>query len=250
MIKKETEFFAIRLEVLPGKSLLEKFSNAAKYGFTAVELPGRHLVDYYYELVACKEKLPLPVCSISLGFEGSLLSTDEKIREKCRDDIKRLLDLCAKLGAVGLVMPPVLFMDKCERFSGRDGDTVILEQLPMLAEYARKRAVHLMLEPVNREETDYLTKLEHAVQLCEQVNNPGLAITADLFHMNKEEMDMTTALRRCGKWLKLFHISEIPDRTEPAPGGLNFKAAFKVLREIGYKGYTVSGMQRTLGTAK
>lgn len=239
MDKKETELLAIRLEVLSGNSVLEKFSNAADYGFDAVELPGRNLNNYRDELLACQKKLPLPICSISLGFNGSLLSADEEVRKECRNDIKYLLGLCAELGAVGLVMPPILLIDKCERLAGEVEDSLILEQLPELAEYAHKRAVHLMLEPVNRGETDYLTKLAHAVWLCEQVDNPGLAITADWFHMSLEEKDMAAALRRCGKWLKHFHISEKPNRTEPAPGGLDFKAAFDVLHEIGYQGYTV-----------
>ena len=55
---------AIRLEVLPGKSIQEKFSNAASYGFDALELPGRYLGDYLDELLACRDGLPLPICSI------------------------------------------------------------------------------------------------------------------------------------------------------------------------------------------
>ena len=249
MDKKEKGSFAVRLEVLPGNSLPEKFSNAQKYGFSAVELPGRYLAGYYQELMACKGKLPLPVCSLSLGFKGSLLSRDEKVRKQCGEDIRRLLDLCAELGATGLVMPPVLFIDRCQSFTGEEGDKVILGQLPQLADYACERSVKLMLEPVNREETDYLTTLEHAVWLCEQVNSPGLAVTADWFHMSIEETDMAGALRRCGKWLKHFHISESPGRTEPAPDGLDFKTAFDVLHELGYRGNIVLECRSLTGPA-
>ncbi|MBQ7177357.1 MAG: sugar phosphate isomerase/epimerase [Victivallales bacterium] len=229
---------------------MEKFSNAEVYGFDAVELPGRYLQDYYQELLACRKKLPLPVSSISLGYRGSLLSKDENVRKQCRDDIKSLLDLCSVLGAIGLVMPPALFKDNHQCFTGSEGDKILLGQLPELAEYASGKTVHLMLEPVNSDETEYLTTLEHAVRLCESVNNPGLAITADWFHMHKEEMNMAIALRRCGKWLKHFHISESPGRTEPTPGGLDFKVAFDVLNEIGYKGYAVLECRCLTGLAE
>jgi len=60
----------IRLEVLDGQTVPEKFANA--YGFDAVELPGRYLADYRDELLACASRLPLAVSTISLGFRGDL----------------------------------------------------------------------------------------------------------------------------------------------------------------------------------
>lgn len=241
---------AIRLEVLPGKTLLEKFSNAEKFGFSAVELPGRFLSEYYEELMTFRKKLPLKISSISLGFKGSLLSKEESERKQCCNDIKRLLELCGELGAVGLVMPPLLFVDKCNGFTGKAGDEMILEQLPELADFAAERSLNLMLEPVNRGETDYLTTIDHALQICNAVNRDGLGITADYFHMSREETDMAQALRKCGKWLKHFHISETPDRTEPRPGGLDFQTAFDVLRELGYRGYTVLECRSLSGAAE
>ena len=41
----------IRLEVLDGQTVPEKFANANAYGFDAVELPGRYLADYRDELL-------------------------------------------------------------------------------------------------------------------------------------------------------------------------------------------------------
>ncbi len=239
MTKEEYPLLAIRLEVLPGNSLAARFSNAARYGFDAVELPGIELAAWRDELLAVHKQLPLPVCSISRGFRGSLLSADEAIRKRCRGDIEKLLDLCAELGAVGLVVPPFLFVDNCRRLTGGMEDAILGEQLAALAEYAAGKAVYLMIEPVNRAETDYLSTIGHALRLCEQIGNPWLAITADWFHMAKEETDSAQALRACGKWLRNFHVSERPNRTEPAPGGLDFATAFKVMREIGYRGYTV-----------
>lgn len=249
MKNKEEILLAIRLEVLPGRRLIEKFTNAASYGFDAVELPGLELASYRRELSACHRQLPIPVCSISRGFNGSLLSADEEVRKNCREDIVSLLDLCAKLGATGLVVPPVLFVDKCRRLGRQAEDSMICEQLSMLADCASEKAVYLMIEPVNGKETDYLTTVGHAVRLCERVGNPWLAITADWFHMDKEEADSGQALRQCGKWLKNFHISEKPNRTEPAPGGLNLATAFDVLREIGYRGYTVLECRELSGPA-
>ena len=108
-----------------------------------------------------------------LGFSGSLLSSD----------FKKLLDLCAELHAIGLVIPPALKEAVKEKFPDSEGDRRLLESLPELAEYARNENVCLMLEPVNRNEIDYLYQLQHAINICKIVNDSGLAITADMFHI-------------------------------------------------------------------
>jgi len=247
---------AIRLEVLPGDGMLEKFSNAAAYGFDAIELPGRYLNEYRDELLASKHRLPLKVSSISLGFRGSLVSADEKHRRTCRDDIVGLLDLCADLGAMGLVMPPLLRVDTLTQASDRDRwqssedlDAVLLAALPALADAAYRRNVSLLLEPVNRFETSYLTTLGHASRLCAQVNHPGLGITADFFHMQIEELKPAAALREAGHWIKHVHVAE-NTRVEPGPGSLDFHVGFDALREIGYQGYVVVECRGLSGPAQ
>lgn len=244
---------AIRMEVLPGGSVLEKFANAARYGFDAVELPGRYLVDYKDKLLACRDRLPLNISSISLGFRGSLLSPNPEVRAQCREDIKGLLSLCAELGATGLVMPPVLHQDQQVQLQANSNirkvqDALLLEQLPELVNHAHKHGVLLLLEPVNKFETNYLNTINHALALCKKLQHPALAITADFFHMQIEELNPVSALRNADKWIKHIHIAE-NTRVEPGPGNMDFAPLFRVLYEIGYEGYIVTECRSLSGPA-
>jgi len=237
---------AVRLEVLPGQGIVQKFDRAARYGFDAVELPGRWLPEYLDELLACKDRLALGVSSISLGFGGSLVSAEADARQQCRQDTKKLLDLCRELGGAGLVMPPVLHQDAHRRLANAGGhadvkateDALLLEQLPELAEHAAGRDVLLLLEPVNRFETDYLNRLDQAASLCRRLDHPGLGITADFFHMQIEELNPPEALRQAGRWVRHVHVTE-NTRVEPGPGWLDFRPGFRALHEIGYQGHVV-----------
>ena len=236
----------IRLEVLPGQGVIEKFERAATYGFDAVELPGRYLDDYRVDLEANLDRLALPISSVSLGFRGSLVSADPNARRLCREDTKTLLRFCRRIGAVGLVMPPVLMQDTHARLTdpGAHGnlidaqDALILEQLPELAQAAAAADVCLLLEPVNRFETEYLKRIDHAVRRCERVGGAGLGITADFFHMQLEELSTASSLRAAGDWLGHVHVAE-NTRCEPGPGSLGFRPGFRALRDIGYDGYVV-----------
>lgn len=172
----------IRLEMLPGRGVLAQFENAARYGFDAVELPGMTLSSYRRELLAGKHDLPLPVAGIAHGYRGALLSADEGMRSQCRDDIKGLFDLCAELGARGVIAPPILHRDGQSRLVDTAAeDALLLDQLPELADCAQRAGATLWLEPVNRYETDYMRTIDQAAAICAKAGHPGLGIAADFF---------------------------------------------------------------------
>lgn len=242
----------VRYEVIPGEGVLRRFENARRYGFDAVELPGRYFQEYLDELLSRENDLALPVSSISLGFRGSLVSSDPERRRACFEDTKRLLGLCKRLGATGLVMPPVLHMDHHPRCEGPNQeaaeDVFLLDQLPELASCAADHGVFLLLEAVNPNETDYMFTVEKAVSICEQVDHPGLGVIVDFFHMQWEDEDAATLIHRAGSFLKHVHVAE-DSRVEPGPGALDFRPGFSALRTIGYQGYIVIECRTLSGQA-
>lgn len=233
-----------RLEVLPGATSLEKILNAHSFGFEGIALPGRTRKDWLKDLLACAHELPLPLVSLSLGFEGSLLSPRPKLRQQCRDSLTRLLDVCAELKVGILNMPPVLIRDNPERVAHRGRfpttthrqDAMLLEQLPPLGDEAASRDVLILLEPVNRYESDYLHSVEHAARLCHELRHPSLGITADFFHMQIEELHSAGALSIAAPWIRHIHVAE-NTRVEPGPGSLDFSPGFTALNRSGYRGW-------------
>lgn len=237
---------AVRLETLPGDGVVDRFANAKRYGFDAVELPGRYLDEYRDDLMRNADRLPLPVSSISLGFRGSLVSADPASRAQCRADTMELLGLCRQLDACGLVMPPILNRDTHERVTAApEGRTIkelldelLIEQLPQLAGCAAENGVHLMIEPINALETDYLVTVEDAVSILDRVDCDGLGITVDFFHMQLSQLKIDSAIRDAARWVRHVHVAENTG-VEPGPGSLDFSPGFAALREIGYDGYVV-----------
>jgi len=229
---------ACRLEVLPGKRVLDKLNNAAKFGFDAISLPGRFLNDYLDELRKCLADSPLPLVSMSLGFSGSLLSPHKKVREQCRDSFLKLFDICAELGVGCVNVPPVLIQDNPDRITDpgpyasveQARDALLIEQLPALGDQAQKRGLIFLLEPVNRYESQYLNTVPHAAKLCETLNHDHIGLTCDFFHMQLEELNISESLSKAGRWIKHVHVAE-NTRVEPGPGSL--RPAFKPSKRLG-----------------
>ncbi|MDZ7616373.1 MAG: sugar phosphate isomerase/epimerase family protein [Patescibacteria group bacterium] len=234
-----------RFELLPGDTVRERLEQAARYGFDAVSVPGRHLRDIREPLAACRNDYPLPLAALSLGFKGSLLSPDAAARRQCRESLLDLLGVCESLGIPLLNMPPVLLQDNPERICTADRfptvrdrlDAMLLDQLPELGDEARNHGVQLLLEPVNQSESDYLHRVGHAADLCRRVAHPNIGLTADYYHMHAEESDIPRALGSAGEHLKLVHVAEAVTRMEPGSGSADFAPGFAALKSMGYGGF-------------
>lgn len=230
--------------MLPGGDPYARIKRAAQFGFQGVALPGRMKHLWLDGLTAGGGRSPaLPLTSVSLGFEGTLVSPDEEVRRRCRDSLLGLFDVCAKLG-IGLVnMPPVLREDHPgltlapgDQATLAEWDRRLVGELAAIADDAAARGVRLLLEPVNRYESDYLHTIAHAARLCREVGHPAIGFTADLFHMQLEELSPEEALWDGRQWLGLVHVAE-NTRVEPGPGLMDFLPPFSVLRASCYRGW-------------
>lgn len=233
----------MRLEVLPGDTVAEQIQNAADYGFEAIALPGRFKDAWLPGLRDCLPDSPLPIASISLGFVHSLLSPSPQQRGECRDSLLRLMDLCAEFDAGLLNFPPCLIQDNPDRIGDAGDhasvrerlDGLLLEQLAGIANEAMARAVTLLLEPVNKYESEYLNSVVHAGALARTMNHPAVAVTADFFHMQMEELHPERALAEAMPFVRHVHVAE-NTRVEPGPGSLDFVPGFRALKTAGYSG--------------
>lgn len=110
------------------------------------------------------------------------------------------------------------------------------EGLEALGERAGRHGVTVLLEPINRYETNLLNRADQAVELIESLRGNGVKLLADLFHMNIEEASPCDALRRAGK--RLGHVHFVDSNRRPAGcGHTDFAAVWRTLREMGYAGY-------------
>jgi sugar phosphate isomerase/epimerase len=113
---------------------------------------------------------------------------------------------------------------------------ILIEELVQLAPVAEEAGVMMMLEPLNRYESQFIQRLEQAHKVCEAVGSPNVGFMADLFHMNIEEVDMGQAIEATGDYLRYVHLAD-SNRFEPGAGHLDFRPALGALKRIGYDGF-------------
>ena len=230
--------------LVPGKTFAEKLRNLEAYGFEGVELAGMRLNDEadLAERRAALKDSPVRSSSICGGFEAEMVHPDFQRRRACADALKRFIDLAAELGATGPISVPIFnrnarVPDMSPWKTQHEAEIELLRHvLEDLARHAEGAGACLLLEPLNRYESNSIRDVEEAAELCRAVGGTGVRVMADFFHMHIEQPDTPKSLEAVADVLGHVHLAD-NTRKEPGTGDIDFTAAFKVLKKVGFGGY-------------
>jgi D-psicose/D-tagatose/L-ribulose 3-epimerase len=101
------------------------------------------------------------------------------------------------------------------------------------ADIAKAAGVDLVLEVVNRFETNLLNTTAQGLEFIAATGSDHVALHLDTFHMNIEEANPAAAIRLAGDKLGYFHIGE-SNRGYLGDGVIDFDRIFDALLDIDY----------------
>lgn len=102
------------------------------------------------------------------------------------------------------------------------------------ADMARTAGVNLVLEIVNRFETNLLNTTAQGLDFLQATGSDHVTLHLDTFHMNIEEANPAAAIRLAGDKIGYFHIGE-SNRGYLGDGVIDFDRIFDALLDIGYE---------------
>jgi len=214
--------------------LAEKVAKLEKWGAAAIELTGKDLPNRVKEIKDAIKGTNIKVSAVCVGYKGSIISDDVEARKNAAESIKEILAAAGELGATGLIVVPAFKKEtKLDCWEARG---VLVEQLQELGDYAAKQGTRIILEPLNRKEAIFLRLLADAAAICRDVNNTGVAMMGDFYHMNLEETSDMGAFLSAGKYLHHVHLASAL-RNLPGQDERSFIDGFRGLKMIGYQDY-------------
>jgi sugar phosphate isomerase/epimerase len=242
--------FNVSINISPDKSVFgpvlfsgdldEGLKNAKDLGYDSVELSllNSKNMNQVWLLNKLKE-LGLYVCTIATGqtyyTDGYYLySVEEDKREKALERIRAHIDLASKLGSAVIIggIRGNVSDDFEERFKQMDRGIFALN---VCVKYAQKKKITLLLEPINRYETNIINTLEEGIKLIEEIGSQSLKLLADTFHMNIEEKSIEESLFKAKPYIEYIHFAD-SNRLAPGWGHINFRGIISTLVKINYKG--------------
>ena len=217
---------------------------AGELGFDVVELSLRAAADVDRNAL----KRLLTDCGLSVSalataqaclFDSLCLSSDQAVvREATMKHLQTEIELAAEFGSA------IIFGGIRGRLEGEPARQAAqragaLDVIARCAHHAAGMGVEILIEPINRYETNFINTADEAIALLEELNLPGLRILLDTFHMNIEEVSIMEAIRRAGSRLGYVHLVD-SNRHAPGQGHLPFASILGVLDEIGFEGPLVA----------
>jgi sugar phosphate isomerase/epimerase len=213
-------------------------AHLARLGFDGVELAIRDpaAVDLgRVEAVVREAGLVVPALATGQAYlaDGLCLSSpDPQMRRRAAERLVAHVQAAARLGSlviVGLIRGRT--DGGAEATSRR-----FLEGLKPVLDAAAACGVRLVIEPINRYETDFLVTVAETLAVIEASGAPHLGILADTFHMNIEETTIEGALEAAGPRLWHVHAAD-SNRWAPGFGHLDFGPIVATLAALGYTGF-------------
>lgn len=126
-----------------------------------------------------------------------------------------------------------------------------IENLRFAADRFAKEGMSVLIEALNtRDMPGYFLNLQaDACAICTAANAPNIEMQMDCYHIQIQEGDLASKLRRYAPNCGHIQIAGVPDRNEPDRGEVNYPFLFKLLDEVGYKGWVGCEYRPTNRTA-
>ncbi len=238
---------AVQLGLLPGETTRDRAKWALDHGVEGIELGvwGGGLAKLRRDAEEIGGLVPISSVCGNTDPDGNtsfdFLDPDPAKRRKSIEGCRGILEFCGEVGAAGQIVPPIFGPPKVPDLSPFMTPLQLEEELMLaacreLGPVAAAAGTLFMLEPLNRYEQHYLRKQGDGVRIIEKAGVPGVGLLSDLFHMHIEETSTPGTFREYGRHTSHLHLAD-NTRMEPGTGDIDFVAAFRALREVGFSGY-------------
>lgn len=117
-----------------------------------------------------------------------------------------------------------------------EAETLFLDCMREILPFAARHGVTILIEPVNRYESNFLNSVDEASALLDRLPFDNVGIMADLFHMNIEDDRIGASLERNKERVKYVHIAD-SNRRAPGQGHTDFGEILDALAKTDYDGW-------------
>lgn len=220
--------------------LLQRFAEAKKAGFSAVEIQFPYEVKLD-ELLKAKQESGLQVVLINVPA-GDLMTGGEglaSVPDK-QTEFAAALDLCVEYAEALEVEVVNVLPGRCmdEKRLPQYRQT-LAKSLALAADKLAKINVRCSFEAINTQDMPgfVIHSSQQMQEILELVSHDNLYMQYDIYHMAMMDEDLPATLKACATKIAHLQFADVPGRGEPGSGELNLQNLFDIVITAGYQGW-------------
>jgi len=207
-------------------------------GYDYIELPLAQIMDMSDQTFS---QLHQSIQDISVGacnnfFPANLRLTGPEVdKEQILEYVKRATWRAATMGAEIIVLGSAGAKNIPNNFPYEKAEEQFIILLHSLQDIVAPLGITIVLEPLNKTESNFINNIPEALNIMHQVNCSHIKVLADYYHMQVEAEDLGS-LSQAGSDLRHVHIAAKNGRLFPKENdGEDYPTFFRALKNIGYQ---------------
>lgn len=178
---------------------------------------------------------PVPVAAFNvflpreMKIVGAEVDTPRLIRY-----VENALERVKEIGAETVVFGSGAARNIPDGFSVAEAREQTIAFLHHVADAADRNAITVVIEPLNRKESNTILSVAEGVELARAVNRPSIQVLADFYHMDEEGEPLAHITEYAG-WLKHIHVADT-ERLAPGTGAYPYSEFAARLHQANYSG--------------
>jgi D-psicose/D-tagatose/L-ribulose 3-epimerase len=218
---------------------MDKYDDLVVSGYDFIELPGTYLTKLdEYEFRKIKGMLssgPVKCHGINSFLPPELKIVGTEVDEtRIREYISKFFERAQAIDVVktGLGSPVSRIIP--EGFSKDRAKEQLKVFIHYTAAAASDHGIKLLLEPVNKEETNLINTVDEAMEIIDEIGNENIGLLLDIYHFMRENEKLTNIDDRIIKHILHMHIASKDKRAYPTMPDPTYVSILMTLRKAGY----------------
>ena len=218
---------------------LDRIGEVAEAGFDYIELPvsaaAAWAEDEFEKNLEILNQAAIPAPSFNILFPGeiALLGMDAD-EERISGYLQGAFARVQKLGGRTVVFGSGRSRRRPEKMPYADAFRRLTEIVRLIGDIAGEYGITIVIEPLNRNETNMINSVAEGACLAATVNHPQVKLLADYYHIAMEHHAPEDLARVGG--IAHCHIASSADRCAPQQAEDGFRTLFAAMKQTGYEG--------------
>ncbi|MZQ86959.1 TIM barrel protein [Paenibacillus sp. 5J-6] len=178
---------------------------------------------------------PLPVSAFNIFFPGDIKVVGPEVDlERLQRYIHKAAKALNQIGAKTVVLGSGRSRNIPDGWERSRSEEQFVQLLSHIGEEFAGTGVTLVIEPLNKKESNLINSVSEAVSFAKQVNHPSVRVLADFYHMDEEKESLHTLIDN-KSWLHHIHLADT-GRFSPGTGQYPYDQFVAALQTAGYEG--------------